>query len=65
MGIIECTASMAASTSARRALISLKFTGMNYDHPSAADSWRRILSFSGARLRDGSPATKETGAPTS
>jgi carboxymethylenebutenolidase len=43
----------------------LKFIGMNYDHPSAADSWRRILSFFDARLRDGSPAAKEAGAPTS
>jgi carboxymethylenebutenolidase len=37
----------------------LRFIGMNYDHPSAEDSWRRILSFFDAHLRGGSPATAE------
>ena len=34
----------------------LKFVGLNYHHPSAEDSWRRILSFFDAHLRSGSPA---------
>ena len=32
----------------------LKFIGVNYHHPSAEDSWRRILSFFDAHLGGGS-----------
>lgn len=35
----------------------LKFVGMNYDHPSAEDSWRRILTFFDGHLKQhGTPA---------
>ncbi|HET8980597.1 MAG TPA: dienelactone hydrolase family protein [Solirubrobacteraceae bacterium] len=34
----------------------LKFIGMNYHHPSAEDSWRRILTFFDAHLRAGEPS---------
>jgi carboxymethylenebutenolidase len=30
----------------------MRLVGMNYDHPSAEDSWRRILTFFDAHLRD-------------
>jgi carboxymethylenebutenolidase len=33
----------------------LKFIGMHYDHPSAEDSWRRILAFFDAHLRSDAP----------
>jgi len=34
----------------------LKFVGLNYHHPSAEDSWRRILSFFDAHLGPGAAA---------
>jgi carboxymethylenebutenolidase len=30
----------------------VKFIGLNYDHPSAEDSWRRILTFFDAHIRE-------------
>lgn len=37
----------------------VKFVGMNYDHASAEDSWRRILDFFDAHIRD----SGQTGGP--
>lgn len=41
----------------------LRFMGMNYHHPSAEDSWRRILEFFNAHLRQ-SPAPTADGPAT-
>jgi carboxymethylenebutenolidase len=43
----------------------LKFIALNYHHPSAEDSWRRILSFFDTHLRDGAAPAEERVAPTS
>jgi carboxymethylenebutenolidase len=41
--------------------LALKLTAFNYHHPSAEDSWRRILSFFETHLREGPPKPEAEG----
>jgi carboxymethylenebutenolidase len=41
--------------------LALKFAAFNYHHPSAEDSWRRILTFFDSHLREGPPKPEGEG----
>lgn len=41
----------------------LKFMGFNYHHPSAEDSWRRILQFFDVHIKQAGPEPEASGTP--